>query len=350
LTRIGEESLLRRLALAGLDLDQPEDDVAQVGGAGQIMTDEKTSERAPVADILDIACDEAGYTGPDLLARDQRVFSFSSIELSDAEAFEIVRKARENHAVQMPELKASRLLATERGRNLIAALLTAIEGRYAVSVADKLLALCCWLFEYIYEPVYQDNPQLLYEKDLHRFVATYTWMWMTDPSSDARPAIKQFQKYMRSRDPVDAPFFFDRPRPPLSPDGSEHPFELVLRFAYGYRDIIITDNARLKTETPDSGRWIPDLSSSNLWSHLNHWGCKGKILSVRCDASKPLKAAVGTFTGDDSDPVMRLQRMRGNQEPLGWRLLEPVAFVDSRNHPAIQIADVVAGTARSVSE
>jgi hypothetical protein len=35
----------------------------------------------------------------------------------------------------------------------------------------------------------------------------------------------------------------------------------------------------------------------------------------------------------------------GNFEPLGWKLLEPVAFVDSRDHPAIQIADVVAGAA-----
>jgi Protein of unknown function (DUF3800) len=35
--------------------------------------------------------------------------------------------------------------------------------------------------------------------------------------------------------------------------------------------------------------------------------------------------------------------MKGNREPLGWKLLEPVDFVDSRNHLAIQLADVVAG-------
>jgi hypothetical protein len=31
---------------------------------------------------------------------------------------------------------------------------------------------------------------------------------------------------------------------------------------------------------------------------------------------------------------------------LGWKLLEPVAFVDSRDHPAVQLADIIAGTAR----
>jgi Protein of unknown function (DUF3800) len=312
------------------------------------MNEPETRQRAAVADILDIACDEAGHTGPDLLQKDQRMFAFSSVELTDAEAFEIVRKARIDHPVQMQELKASKLLATNRGRNLIAALLAAIEGRYVASVADKLLALCSWLFEYIYEPVYQDDPQLLYEKDFHRFVATYTWMWMTDPSSEARPTIEQFQKYMRSRDPADAPFLFNNPRPPLSLDASEHPFELILRFAYGYRDIIIADNARQNDETLDPGRWILDLSNSNLRSHLNHWGRKGKLLSVRCDSSKPLKAFAHTHTGDENDPGIMHQRMKGNLTPLGWKLLEPVAFVNSREHPAIQLADVVAGTATAV--
>jgi hypothetical protein len=153
------------------------------------------------------------HTGPDLLQKDQRMFAFGSVAITDTEAFEIIRKARADHPVQMPELKASKLLTTERGKGLIAALFTAIDDRYIVSVNDKLLALCGWFFEYIYEPVYQDNPRLLYEKNFHRFVARYTYLWMTDPSSEAKRTIEQFQKYMRSRDPADAPFLFDNPRP-----------------------------------------------------------------------------------------------------------------------------------------
>jgi hypothetical protein len=37
----------------------------------------------------------------------------------------------------------------------------------------------------------------------------YTYLWMTDPSGDAKRAIEQFQKYMRSGDPAEAPFLFD---------------------------------------------------------------------------------------------------------------------------------------------
>jgi hypothetical protein len=299
-------------------------------------------------DILEISCDEAGHTGPDLLHKDQRYFAYASVAVSDAEAFEIIQKARADHPVQMPELKASRLLASKRGRQLITALVTTIEGRYAVIVHDKLLALCGWFFEYIYEPVYQDDSRLLYDKNLHRFVAMYTWLWMTDHESEAKTAITQFQKYIRSRDPSDAPFLFARARPPLTLEGREHPFECVLRFAYGYRDIIVADNARLSAELPEGARWTLDLSPSALWSHLNYWGRTGKLLSVHCDASKPLQANIANSSGDENDPVIRRERMKRNSELLGWRLLESVAFVDSRDHPAIQLADVVAGTAVSI--
>jgi hypothetical protein len=172
---------------------------------------------------------------------------------------------------------------------------------------------------------------------------------MTDASSEAERAIGQFQSYMRTRDPADAPFLFSNPRPPLSRAGTEHPFECVLRFAYGYRDIITADNATLNEFLPESGRWTLDLSASAFWSHLNHWGRTGKLLSVRCDESKPIKAIAAHFTGDDNDPgIRRARRMHNPQERLGWKLLEPAAFVNSRNHPAIQLADVVAGTAVAV--
>jgi hypothetical protein len=291
---------------------------------------------------LDIACDEAGHTGPDLLHKDQRYFAYASVAVTDAEASEIILQARVKYPVQMSELKASRLMGSSQGRRLIVALLNEIQGRYIVSINDKLLALCGWFFEYIYEPVYQADPRLLYEKDLHRFVAMYAWLWMRDNESQARPTIEQFQRYMRSRDPADAPFLFDRPRPPLSLEGTEHPFETVLRFAYGYRDIIIVDNARLDTELPDHGRWTLDLSTSGLWSHLNHWGSTRNLLSVRCDASKPLQANIENFTGDEDDPAIWRARRFHKPQRLGWKLVEPIAFVDSRNHPAIQLADVIA--------
>ena len=74
------------------------------------------------------------------------MFAFSSVAIRDAEAFEIIRKARAENPVQMPELKASKLLATDRGKKLIGALLAAIaqpdaDGRALLARAAERLGL-----------------------------------------------------------------------------------------------------------------------------------------------------------------------------------------------------------------
>jgi hypothetical protein len=294
--------------------------------------------------ILNISCDEAGHTGPDLLQKEQRYFAYGSVSVDDAEAWTVIHKAVTDHHVQMPELKAARLMRSAGGRALIADLVKASEGRFALNVHDKLLALCGWVFEYIYEPVYQADPSLLYRKNLHRFLAMFSYMWFRDAAGEAEHAIRQFQEYMRTSDESKAPLLFKRIQAPLGARGNEHPFELVLRFARGYRDVIVADNARLNMVLPDTGRWTLDLSTSAMWSHLNHWGGKQLPLVVRADTSKPIQASIKEFTGDENDPGIKRARLIGFKDRLGWKLAEPITFVDSRNYPAIQLADVIAGT------
>ena len=89
---------------------------------------------------MKIACDEAGHTGPDLLATDQRFFAFASVSIDDVEAWEIIQAVRTRHPVQMPELKAARLMNSRRGRDLIADVVSAIRGRFAVIAHNKLVA------------------------------------------------------------------------------------------------------------------------------------------------------------------------------------------------------------------
>jgi hypothetical protein len=181
---------------------------------------------------------------------------------------------------------------------------------------------------------------------MHRFVAMVAFTWMTAHESEAKNAIPEFQAYMRTRDPADAPFLFNNPRSPLTPDGGgKDPFESVLRFAYGYRDVIIADNARLDENLPERGRWTLDLSATSLWAHLNRWGRTGKPLSVWCDNSKPLKAMAANYIGDENDPGIFRARKKGHKGPLGWKLGHPVVFTDSEQHPAIQLADIIAGAA-----
>ncbi|WP_298813271.1 DUF3800 domain-containing protein [uncultured Roseibium sp.] len=287
-----------------------------------------------------IACDEAGHTGPDLLSKNQRFFSFASVNVSDEEAFAIIDEARSKFPVQMPELKAAKLMGSVKGRKLVAFVIERINGRFAVNAQDKLLALCGWLFEYVFEPVIQDNPKIFYEKDFHRFVAMFTYIWLLDEASNAPETIKQFQNYMRSKDISLAPILFEHQS--TTDEDNFHPFELIQRFATGYKNEIQTDNAKIEEHSTDKGKWTLDLSASSIWSHLNHWGQYDRALTVICDESKPLRDLAPMLSGNPNDPaVLRAGALFG-QKNLGWRQKAPVCFGDSRNHPSIQLADIIA--------
>ena len=284
-----------------------------------------------------------------MLDADQRYFAFSSVALSEPEATDLVREARHQFRVQMPELKASKLLKTEVGRQLIRHLLTCVENRYAIAVHDKVMALGAQFYEYVFEPVFKESPWLLYEKRLNHFVAMVLYAWFRSQERDARDALRQFQQYMRSFDYQQAPLLFGQIS--MSEPLSGEPLQSIIRFARATRRLIVSDNATIPDEMPAEGRWILDLATTSLWAHLNHWGSRNRPLAVTCDESKPLQANVPEFAGDESDPGIRRARMKNHQGHLGWRLSRPMQFSNSMDYAGLQIADVIAGvTAYSIRD
>ncbi|WP_206777820.1 DUF3800 domain-containing protein [Leisingera methylohalidivorans] len=289
-----------------------------------------------------IACDEAGHTGPDLLAKDQRYFAFATVNISDEEAWALISSARQTHPVQMPELKASKLMKSNQGRRLISHIVEKIDGKFAINAHDKLLALCGWVFEYIFEPVYQHDPRIFYQKNFHRFIAMFCYLWFQDENSNAKDALVQFQAFMRSKDIGDAPFLFEFKGGAIS--GKPHPFELIQRFATGHKETISRDIANIKKHTTDNGTWTLDLSASGLWSHLNYWGRQKMPLTVICDDSKPLRAIERDLDDVGRNAAIERARVLLGAQGLGWDFAKPLEFVDSRAHPSVQIADILAST------
>lgn len=289
-----------------------------------------------------LACDEAGFTGPDLLAKDQRYFAFASINISDDEAWLLIDAARKAHPVQMPELKASKLMGSNQGRRLIAHLVQSLSGRFAITAHDKLLALCGWVFEYVFEPVFQDDPSIFYEKEFHLFIAMYCYLWFQSDSPEVKITLAEFQDMMRSKDLEKAPSLFASTN--NITNRQQHPFEFIRRFATAHRTTIAKEVLEVQHHTSDKGTWTLDLSASGLWSHLNYWGQHKEPLAVVCDESKPLRSIAAELSGDAMDAAMIRARMMKPDEPLGWQMSEPVKFADSRAHPSIQLADILAST------
>ncbi|MEE4212081.1 MAG: DUF3800 domain-containing protein [Parvularcula sp.] len=297
--------------------------------------------------VLDLFLDESGFTGSRLLDPNQPVFAYASVAIGERRAWDILNRARKDHPVQMPELKAQKLLSSERGRRLVAQVLTEIDGLYSFVIQNKRVVLCGKLFEYVFEPVFQFSPELLYQKNFHRFVAMYCFINSVDGVGEV--TLLQFESYMRSLDPSDAPLLFDPNASSHLPEN--HPLKLVLRFANGYRDIIVADNARLRTTTPDEGKYVLDVSAAGLWSLLNHWGRQKRPLRVVCDDSKPIAALLPSLIEEGKEfAIQRAVALGGSPDQFGWDLAEPVAMTDSRGSPGLQIADLVASSATRVAK
>lgn len=291
---------------------------------------------------IDVFCDESGYTGTRLLDPDQRVFSFAAVAVGDDEAWRVLDGARRRHGVPDGELKATSLVKSASGRALMLDAFGEIAGRYRFVIFDKVLGLCTKLFEYIYEPVFKDDPRLLYAKDLHRFVGMYCYMFFVSRDPAAERAMREFEAFMRTLDPAAAPSLFD----PAEALDDENPFEVVRQFAQGYRRLIVRDNLDGLPEMADRGKWTLDLGISGLFSLLSHFGADGTPLRVVCDHSRPLEAAAATL---DADGIARIAAFaHGRQETeehLGWIPAAPISFADSRDRPGLQLADLVAGAA-----
>jgi hypothetical protein len=281
-----------------------------------------------------ISCDEAGFTGDNLLNPEQPFFSYASHDLTLSEAESVVRHVRAKHPVQMPELKAAKLLRSPRGRALLKEVLRELEGRYIVSLYDKRYSLAGKLFEYLFEPVLQSNNALFYRHGFHRFVAMFFFMLMHDKSIER--LAHEFEAFMRSLNPADAPNLFGS-------QGANPMIEQILRFVRGY-NVSIAREARSLT----SGKWILDLTGSAIASHLAAWGEHHPLIEVVCDDSKPLRALTGSFDVMINRPYTVRVNMFGKRRTLTWNMSKPMAFTSSASHSGVQIADLLAGVTLAI--
>lgn len=176
------------------------------------------------------------------------------------------------------------------------------------------------------------------KKKFHLFIAMYCYLFFKSESPEVKTTLAEFQDMMRSKDLAKSPSLFA-----VTKD-QQHPFELIRRFASAHRTTIAKEILEVQHHTSDSGTWALDLSISGLWSHLSHWGQHKELLAVVCDESKPLRVFAADFNGGGMDAAIARAQLMNSDGPLGWEMDRPVKFADSRAHPLVQLADILAST------
>src|SRR5271157_4905329 len=103
-----------------------------------------------------IYCDESGFSGNNLLDREQEYFVFASLAMEPEEARCIVDQATRDFRLQGNELKGSRLLRTPQGQRAISLVIKKAASRAKMVIHLKKYALASKFFEYIFEPALSD--------------------------------------------------------------------------------------------------------------------------------------------------------------------------------------------------
>jgi hypothetical protein len=286
-----------------------------------------------------IYCDESGFSRNNLLDREQAFFVFATVAMEPYEARALVQEAVRDFRLQGNELKGSRLLKTPNGRDAISFLIKAAGPCAKIVFHLKKFALASKFFEYIFEPCFSDCNSIYYQINFHRFISMVLYVWFVARPQSAEELFEQFSQMMRDLDPTRMAPLSRRDVVLVEADDV---INMITTFAFLNQRHIDKEVTSIRG-MEGIQNWVLDLTMTSLYTLLCAWGEQCEVLDVFCDSSKPLKAEAPFL----SPMVGRRDRIRfgwpGQEEKLvTFNLARPIQLVDSRQHPGVQIADVLA--------
>lgn len=282
--------------------------------------------------------DESGFTGNNLLDLAQPVFAYAGVALDSADALSLHSEIISRFQLQGNELKGKNLVQSRLGREAISWLLSECKDNAFVTISNKNYALAGKFYEYVFEPVLRHENSLFYAVGFHRFIANLLYVLFEARSEHARQILDEFEALMRTKD-------LSFLRRLLNPAGMgisfSNPLDQILTFGLCHIDKIREEIDGL-SEIDGVSRWALELTTTSLFWLLSQWSERFDTMEVFCDQSKPLyenQSAFDAMVGRTDRVYMKL----GNQPEMAltYNLAGPIVFLDSKESPGIQIADVI---------
>ncbi len=274
--------------------------------------------------VVEIACDESGFSGTNLLDPATPAITHASVDLSVGEAVELIAALRSGFRFSPHEFKSGPFLRNPQAGAALRWLLTALTGRAHVHRVDKEFFLATRLVDLMLgDPSYADGTRLAQEHrpaalalhragqatgdDWRRFLAAFVELIRTKRRQ--RPEDQAFRQFFEARDALGWPLLagLDRAR-----------VRAVLSR--------LADDPSIP---PLLEPMLPALAETVLfWS-----GGHRRVLVIH-DEQSALTAG----------RLSRLQRVLAGD--AGPSPLVGLVMVDSRDDPRVQVADLLAGVAR----
>ncbi|MEV6281099.1 DUF3800 domain-containing protein [Kribbella sp. NPDC051770] len=272
--------------------------------------------------LVEVACDESGFSGTNLLDPDTRVFTHASVRIGPGEARRAVEELRERSRFVAGEYKSARLFKQRPALTWLLGPEGPLLGRSAVQLTDKyyllsgrLTALFTNGFDYR-TGTSLDPHDPATALALHRRGPAHGDIWWT--------LLQSFIDLLRSKNRT---MYDERTDDFLAVAAEFTPLEPGLRISRApleaLRDRLFDD----RTLLPPLEVLIPALVETT-----QYWYADGNAISMVHDE----QSALTPYRIDQVDLLM-------DHAPLDFRQ------TDSRTDPRVQLADLLAGSARQIA-
>lgn len=290
---------------------------------------------------VELFLDEAGYTGPDLINRDQPVFTLASTNIVEAEARALLTSC---FGIRQGEVKYANLAKSQRGRTQILDFVRALDlsrKNCAFYSFHKEYLLLAFLVDFWLEPMMHEDGVNLYERggNIALNNVSYLTLGTCLGLEGRRELLRQFQVMTRDR----TRFAFDSFWDSLEKAIREHDLISdalgalpVARHRLGYEHLLHLPAGLL------------DLGDYGLLETVQHWrgNLPGADFVLIHDQSKFLQKQ-REFWESVLNPANPTAVVGQDRRTIAFPLpVKGLRLEDSRHFPQLQVADLIASAAR----
>lgn len=294
--------------------------------------------------VVEIACDESGFSGTNLLDPSTPMITHASVDLSDGEAGQLIAELRSSSH----ELKSGPFLRGPRASEALEHILGALRGRALVHLIDKEFFLVTRVIDLLLaEPSYAAGTRLTRDR---RPAAVALHRALRDAGEDGKALLVSFTDLVRPkrrRPASQAVERFLRARNALAGDRGPG-----ARAGDRARQTPAGDRAR---QTPAA---LDGITAERVRDLLARLEDDDRSIPPPLEPLLPALAETVLFWSDgrrrvlvthDEQSALTADRLTRLQQALAVDGLSPLAgliMVDSRDDPRVQVADLLAGMAR----
>jgi len=290
-----------------------------------------------VGAVAEIACDESGFSGTNLLHPATPVMTHASVDLRRSEAVELITTLRSGFRFSPHEFKSAQFLRSPAAGEALEWFLAALRGRAHVHLVDKEYFLVTRIVDLLLaEPSYAAGTRLTQHQ---RPAALTLYRARHSAGSDWRVFLAAFAEVVRIK-------------------RRRWPDPLALNRFFQARDALLRDQLGAQ-----AGDILAGLSRTRVEAVVTRLFADDPSIPPPLEPMLPTLAETVLFwSGDDRRQVqvthdeqsaLTASRLRRLQQVLADSASSPLAgllMVDSRDDPRVQVADILAGMARRLPE